>query len=146
MPLPIGRTLYSRAVLFDSSALVALAIGEDAHHADAVVCLSTVLAERLPAAVAVPTIYEAHRRILQLAGTMVARSFLRRFGDGSLELIDGGGNTYDGALRILDAYPHIALTLTDAVSVAIMLDRGIGSIFSFDDDFLRVGVLRVPPL
>jgi len=40
----------------------------------------------------------------------------------------------------------VALTLHDALCVAVMLERRIGSIFSFDDDFFQVGVLRVPPL
>ncbi|HUY07895.1 MAG TPA: PIN domain-containing protein [Candidatus Dormibacteraeota bacterium] len=133
-------------VLFDSGAFIALMIGDDGHHADAASCVRQLVAQRLPVAVAAPTIYESHRRILQLAGRSTARTFLEILGTGEMEVIHAGRDEYDGAVRILDAHPYLALTLTDAVSVAIMLARGIGSIFSFDDDFLQVGLLRVPPL
>jgi predicted nucleic acid-binding protein len=144
--LSIGRTLYSRAILFDTGAFIALAFRDDEHHSDAVACLSRVVAQRLPAAVAFPTLVEAHRAILHRVGVTAARSFLRNVVDGGIEIIHVARPDYDGALRVIDTYPFVALTLHDALCVAVMLERHIGSIFSFDDDFFQVGVLRVPPL
>ena len=144
--LSIGRTLYSRAILFDTGAFVALALRDDAHHSDAVACLKDVVAQRLPAVVAFPTLVEAHRLILQRGGVALAGSFLRSVIDGGMEVMFVGRRDYDGALRVIDNYPFVALTLHDALCVAVMLERRIGSIFSFDDDFFQVGVLRVPPL
>jgi predicted nucleic acid-binding protein len=130
----------------DTSALFALVIREDKHHAVATQFVRQLVSERLPVAVALPTLYEAHRLILQKRDPTDARAFLENYGGGALEVIEAGKVEYAAALEILDHYLYVKLSLTDAVSVAIMLARGIGSIFSFDDDFLRVGVRRVPPL
>jgi predicted nucleic acid-binding protein len=144
--LSIGRTLYSRAILIDTGAFVALALRSDDHHSEAKACLKDVMAQRLPVAVAFPTLVEAHRLILQRGGIAAARSFLRDIVDGGLEIVHVGESDYDGALRIIDLYPFVALTLHDALCAAVMLDRSIGSVFTFDDDFFQIGLVRVPPL
>ena len=50
------------------------------------------------------------------------------------------------ALDIMDRHADLSLTLTDAVNMAVMQERGIGMVFSFDSDFLIMGFLRIPPM
>ncbi len=142
----VGRTLYLRAVLFDSGPFVALAAKSDDRYQAALDCVDEIARRRLPAFVLTATIHEAHRRILHDRGNTRARLFLGAVTDGSVEIIRATEAEDTRALGILDQHPYVPLTLTDALNVAVMLSRGIGTIFSFDDHFLQVGLVRVPPL
>ena len=129
----------------DTGAFVAIADDQDGHHDQAVACLHEVAAERLPVLVSGPTVYETHRRLFDV-GLPRARQFLDSVLDGSMTLVDAIPDDVLQGLGIIDRFVDRAISLTDAVNMAIMLRLGIGQVFSFDDDFLMVGFLRAPPL
>lgn len=142
----VGHTLYERAVIYDSGAFVALASSQDQHHAEARACLNTIAADRLPTFVTTATIHESHRRILSLHGQARARDFLASVGDGTVAIVRPTLEEDQVAIDLIDRYPYLELSLTDALTVAVMTSRSIGRVFSFDDHFFRLGALRVPPL
>src|SRR5208283_2802331 len=86
-PQSIGKSLYSRAVLIDTGALLALASSTDSHHVEADECLRAIASLRLPLYLSVPTIYETQRRMLFDLGQTPANRFL--------------GGAYDGTINIL---------------------------------------------
>jgi predicted nucleic acid-binding protein len=144
---PIGRSLYSRAIIYDTGAFIALAIADEDHHALASACLDEISNQRLPTFVTTATIHETHRHLLHSqGGQQRARSFLAAIYDGTVSVLHPSPDDQARAIEIIDKYHYVDLTLTDALTVAVMLECGIGRVFAFDDDYIQVGVLRVPPL
>lgn len=140
----IGRTLYARAVFLDTGAFLALAnTSEGERHTLAVECLKQVLAHRLPFLTSLPVIYEAHRRLLFDIGSEMAREFLDRIFDGSIQIVRALEPDETKGRELIATYPD--LTLTDAVSMAIMLRIGVAVCFGFDRHFLQAGFYRIPP-
>ena len=143
--LPLGRTLYARAVLIDTGGFLALANRADPKHEDAVACLRLISAERLPLFVSSPTVHETQRRFLFDFGHAEAERFVRSILDGSVNIIRTLEEDDREGLRLMHRYAALALTLTDAVNMALMTRLQIGSCFSFDRHFLQAGYIRIPP-
>jgi predicted nucleic acid-binding protein len=101
---------------------------------------------RLPAIVSVPTIHETHRRLLYSPQPTLARSFLAGIYDGSVNIVVTNPVDEYEATKLIDRYAGLALTLTDATNMALMVRIQIGAAFSFDRHFLQAGFVRVPPL
>lgn len=141
----IGSTIYDRAALFDSGALIALADPSDGRAMEAAECLRALVAARLPVYVTTPTIAEAHRRLLFKIGRDQARTALDAFYDGSLNIVQSTSDDEIEAIRTLRRYRSVDLTLGDALAMAAMVRLGIRTVFSFDSDFLVAGFIRVPP-
>lgn len=142
---PVGRTLYSRAVLLDTSAFLALANPHDVHHVDSQDCLVLVARNRLPVFVTLPTVYEAHRRFLFDFGQLSADRFLVEVFDGTTNIVRTIEDDEAEARRLIDRYAALALTLTDAVNMAVMVRLSIAAAFSFDRHYLQAGFIRIPP-
>ena len=143
--LPFGRTLYSRAVLLDTGALVALAHSRDVNHQFAANCLLEIQRHRLPVFMTVPTIYESHKRILFDLGRQRARRFLSEIYDGSVSIVRTVEQDEIEAQSFLDQYADLTLTLTDAANMAVMARLKIAASFSFDKHYLQAGFIRIPP-
>ena len=144
--LPIGRSLYARAVLIDTGAFLALINPQDGGHLIATECLSTIAKHRLPVFVSIPTIYESHRRILFDLGQQRAKRFLRELYDGSVNIVRTLEEDEWEARRLLDRYEALDLTLNDAANMAVMTRLGIAQVFAFDRHYLQAGFIRIPPL
>lgn len=142
----VPQTLHDRAVLIDTGAFLALVDSDDCDHESASRCLTQIASRRLPLFVALPTLYETHRRLLFDHGIAVAQNWLTEILDGSLNLIRPEEADEREAVELIDRYEDLRLTLTDAVNMAVMTRRGVAKCFSFDDHFLQAGFLRVPPL
>jgi uncharacterized protein len=143
--LPVGHSLYARAVLLDTGALLALRNQGDSHSANAVACLRQIGAHRLPVFISLPTIFETHRRFLFDLGRLVALSFLDDIYDGSVNIVQIEDGDRLGARALLERYADLNLTLVDAVNMAVMTRLRIGTAFSFDRHFLQAGFVRIPP-
>jgi len=139
------RILYSRAVIVDTGAFLAFANPRDEHHVDAVDCFNNAADDRLPLFASLPTLYEAHRRILFDLGVEKAMGFLDSVSDGSINLIRTSCGDERNARLLLDHYRYMSLTLTDAVNMAVMTRLGVAVCFTFDNHFLRTGFIRIPP-
>ena len=133
-------------MLIDSGAFIAMANPVDQHYKEASACLEEIVRRRLPVVVPMPVVFESYRRILHVVGRPGALAFL----DGVMGApgnIERCGEDDDANARALIArYADRMLTLTDAASMAIATRLQIGSVFSFDEDFLIAGFNRVPPL
>jgi predicted nucleic acid-binding protein len=143
--IPIGTSLYSRAVLVDTGAFIALADSRDVNHQDAIDCLAKINAFRFPVFVPLPIIYETQKRLLFDLGQGAAARFLDSIFDGSVAVIRTVDSDETEAKTLITRYLDLKLTLTDAVCMAIMRRLGIAASFSFDRHFLQAGFIRVPP-
>jgi len=61
-----------------------------------------------------------------------------------VEIIEVGKETFEPAWELFKTYEDKKLSFTDCTSFAIMKKRGIEKVFSFDDDFERMGFLPLP--
>jgi predicted nucleic acid-binding protein len=143
--LPIGKTLYARAVLMDTGAILALADHSDPHHNDATECLQAIARHRLPVFIIVPTIYEAHRRFLFDHGQPAANYLLDAVYDGSTNIVRTVDEDEQEARRLIQRYAALEMTLTDGACMAVMTRLRIAACFSFDVHFLQAGYIRIPP-
>lgn len=143
--LPVGKSLYSRAVLIDTGAFLAIANSADGHHNEAVECLSSIARYRLPLFVSIPTVYESHRRFLFDLGSDRAKQCVDEVLNGPINLIRTVAADEVQARALIDRYAALNLTLTDAANMAVMLRLGIAACFSFDRHYLAAGYIRVPP-
>ncbi|SRR6266536_2654347 len=141
----VGRSLYARAVLIDTGALVALLHPTDPHHVAARDCLTKISANHLSLIVTLPTIYEGYTRLLYDVGFDAAERLLDSvFGPG-MSLIRTDPPDETEARRLIDRYQALGLTLVDAVNMAVMTRLSIGACFSHDIHFLQAGFIRIPP-
>ena len=145
MAQQVGSSLYDSVVLIDSGAFIALADRTDRYHADALECLTRISAHRLPIYAPSPVIFETHRKLLHQIGYWAALRFLRSAYDGSVNIVRPVSGDEMSARALVERYESMALTLSDAASMAIMTRLGIGVCFSFDYDFVNAGFLRIPP-
>lgn len=143
--LPVGRTLYSTAILIDTGIFLALANSHENNHPAAVECLQAIAKHRLPVFVSLPTIYESHRRVLFDFGQRAGSKFLQNIFDGSIGIVRSVNDDEEQARRLIGRYADLNLTLTDAANMAIMARLGIAVAFSFDRHFLQAGFVRIPP-
>jgi len=144
-PLPIGRSLYSRAILIDTGALLALADPKDSNRLQAIACLNRIKEHRLPVFISLPTIYESHRRFLFSLGQVAAAHLLQNIYDGSLDIVRTVEDDENEGIRLIEKYEGLRLTMTDAVNMAVMVRLGIAVSFSFDRHYLQAGFIRIPP-
>lgn len=145
-PLPIGKSLYSRAVLIDTGVLKALANPKEiSKREQAIACLNRIKDHRLPIFISLPTIYESHRRFLFDYGQIVAERFLEEIYDGSIKVVRTVEEDEQEAIRLIRRYSDLKLTMTDAVNMAVMIRLGIAVSFSFDRHYLQAGFIRIPP-
>lgn len=144
--LPVPKSLFSRAVLIDTGAFLAIADIRDEHHRESVDCLRAVAARRLPLFVTLPTIFETHRRILYSLGRVKAMEFLYGVHDGNTNILFADNEDVVKSMELLEQYHYLDLTLTDTSNMAIMLKNRIATIFAFDRHYLEVGFKRIPPL
>lgn len=141
----VGRSLYARAVLIDTSALVALISGGDSHHDDAVACLTAIASHRLPLIVTLPTVYEGYSRLLFDVGPRSADTLLDQMFGGGVNLIRTVDPDEAEARRLIARYADLRLTLVDAVNMAVMTRLSIAACFSHDRHYLQAGFIRIPP-
>jgi predicted nucleic acid-binding protein len=141
-----GRSIYSKAILIDTSALLALKIPKDKYYSLATNCLSEIAKKHVPIYISIPTIYESQRRILFDLGPRAAECFLDQIYDGTINIERTIPEDEQQSRKLISRYKSLNLTLTDAVNMAVMTRLGIATAFSFDKHFCQAGFIQVPPL
>ena len=141
----VGRSLYARAVLIDTGALIALIRSDDPHHDDDIHCLDAIAANRLPLIVTLPTVYEGYSRLLLDVGPRSADILLDQMFGGDVNLIRTAVPDEVEARRLIARYSDLRLTLVDAVNMAVMTRLSIAACFSHDRHYLQAGFIRIPP-
>jgi len=146
--LPVPRTRYERAVLFDTSALEAIADPRDQYHEAAAQCLAGLRELAYPFYVTTLTIAEAHRRLLYKPrlGILPALHFLEGMYDGSTNIVRPLEEDDLQAMEYIRRFKDQKLTFYDTVSMAVMNRLGLRKIFSFDWHFTLLGFQVIPPL
>jgi predicted nucleic acid-binding protein len=128
----------TRAVLWDTSAILAFLDVDDAHHEEAGVIVRGLAGWR-----AVVTNYievETHAALLSRRGRRVARDWLF---NGPFEGLRASIAEESRAREIIAQYEDKDWSLCDAISFAVMDSRRLAAALSFDKHFRQYGRFRV---
>lgn len=131
--------------MLDTGPLISLYNHRDARGKDVACKLKEIQQLKYPVCITLPTIAEAHRRILYDVNGLKARTFLRDITDGTVQILQVTQEDITSAIEIIDRYDDQALTYTDAICMAVMKRYGIIKVLSFDlNHFCLVNFYPVP--
>jgi uncharacterized protein len=134
-----GRAV-KRAVLWDSSGVLALLDADDADHARADRVARRLAAERRPSLITNYIEAEAHTLLRSKLGRSVAREWLLR---GGLPILRTSPDEEEHAREIIAQHDDKDYSFSDALSFAFMLARGVRTAFTFDRHFRQFGRFEV---
>ena len=129
-----------RAVLWDSSAVLALLDADDADHDMAARVAREIANEARPSFVTNYIEVETHTLLLRKLGRSLALEWLL---SGGLPVLRVSPQEEQRAREILERYNDKDWSLCDAISFAVIDSRSIDAAFSFDRHFLQFGGCRV---
>jgi len=129
-----------RAVLWDSSAVLALLDADDADHGRAVAMASRIASEKRPSFITNYIEAETHALLLRKLGRALAREWLLT---GGLTVVRVRPDEEERARELLARYADKDWSLCDAFSFAVIDRRGVGAAFSFDRHFSQFGRCEV---
>jgi uncharacterized protein len=129
-----------RAVLWDSSAILALLDADDADHPVAREVAFRLAAEKRPSFVTNYIEVEAHALLLRKLGRLLAREWLLA---GGLPVLPALPHEEAKAKEILARHADKDWSLCDAISFAVADSRSVRSVFTFDHHFVQYGRFEV---
>jgi predicted nucleic acid-binding protein len=129
-----------RAVLWDSSAVLALLDADDRDHARAAAVARDIAREARPSFVTNYIEAEAHALLVRKLGRTVARQWLLA---GGLPVVRVLPAEEQKAREILGRHSDKDWTLCDAISFAVVEMREVGRAFTFDRHFRHYGGIHV---
>ena len=129
-----------RAVLWDSSAVLALLDADDADHGLAARTARDIAKERRPSFITNYVEVETHALLLRKLGRALAREWLLA---GGLPVVRASPDEESRGKEMLERYSDKDWSLCDAISFAVIASRSVGLAFSFDRHFLQFGGCRV---
>ncbi len=129
-----------RAVLWDSSAVLALLDADDADHDRAAAHARRIATERRPSFMTNYVEVEAHALLLRKVGRSLARDWLLR---GGLPVLRVSAEEERRAREILAKFDDKDWSFCDAISFAVMDTREVRLAFSFDAHFRQYGRFEV---
>jgi predicted nucleic acid-binding protein len=130
----------TRAVLWDSSAVLALLDADDADHARAVTVAREIASQRRPSFVTNYIEAEAHALLVRKLGRAIARQWLLA---GGLPVVRVLPVEEQRAREMLARHIDKDWTLCDAISFAVLDTRRIVRAFTFDRHFRQYGRIQV---
>jgi len=130
----------TRAVLWDSSAILALLDADDADHARAVAVARQVASEGRPSFITNYIEVEAHALLVRRLGRTIAREWLLT---GRLPVVRALPAEEERAREIVTRHTDKDWTLCDAISFAVLETRHIPRVFTFDHHFRQYGRFQV---
>ena len=125
-----------RAVLWDSSAILAFLDADDAHHRQALSVADRIATERRPSFMTNYVEAETHALLLRKLGRALAREWLLA---GRLPVVRATAQEEERARAILSGHVDKDWSLCDAISFAVMESHRVGTAFSFDHHFRQYG-------
>ena len=128
------------AVLWDSSAILALIDADDADHLRSVAIASDIASRRRPSFVTNYVEVETHALLLRKLGRAVARDWLL---GAPLPVVRATPREEDDAKELLARRSDKDWSLCDAISFAVMVKRGVRTAFSFDRHFRQFGRFHI---
>ena len=129
-----------RAVLWDSSAVLALLDADDANHRAAISIAHEIAGERRPSFITNYVEVEAHALLLRKLGRALARQWLL---SGGLPVVRVSPQEEERGKELLEQYSDKDWSLCDAISFAVIDGRRVDAAFSFDRHFVQFGRCRV---
>lgn len=129
-----------RAVLWDSSAILALLDADDADHGHATAAADRIVSERRPSFVTNYIEAEAHALLVRKLGRSIAREWLLA---GGLPVLRVLPEEEERAKAILASHRDKDWSLCDAISFAVLESRGARTAFTFDRHFRQYGRVQV---
>ena len=130
----------TRAVLWDSSAILALLDADDADHAEAVAVARQIASEARQSFLTNYIEVEAHALLLRKLGRTIAREWLLT---GGLAVVRALPDEEQRAREILARHTDKDWTLCDAISFAVLEARRVRRAFTFDHHFRQYGRIHV---
>jgi predicted nucleic acid-binding protein len=128
------------AILWDSSAILALIDADDADHRRAVDVVNRIAAQARPSFVTNYIEVEAHALLLRKLGRSIAREWLL---GAALPVLRATADEEQRAKEILVRHGDKDWSFCDAISFAVMVSRGVKSAFTFDRHFRQFGRFEV---
>jgi predicted nucleic acid-binding protein len=129
-----------RAVLWDSSAILALLDADDADHEAAARIAGELADEARPSFVTNYIEVETHALLLRKLGRSLALEWLLR---GGLPVVRVSPQEEQRAKEILEKYSDKDWSLCDSISFAVIDSRRVDAAFSFDRHFLQFAGCRI---
>jgi predicted nucleic acid-binding protein len=130
----------TRAVLWDSSAILARLDADDADHARAVAVARQIASEGRPSFITNYIEVEAHALLVHKLGRTIAREWLLT---GRLPVVRALPVEDERAREIVTRHTDKDWTLCDAISFAVLEGRHIARAFTFDHHFRQYGRWQV---
>lgn len=130
----------TRAVLWDSSAILALLDADDADHGRAVATARHIAAEARPSFITNYVEVETHALLVRKLGRTIARDWLQT---GGLPIVRALPAEEDAGRVILAQHADKDWTLCDAISFAMLDMRRVRMVFTFDHHFRQYGRIQV---
>ncbi len=129
-----------RAILWDSSAILALLDADDADHLKAVDVARQIAGRSHPSFVTNYVLVETHALLLRKLGRALARQFLEQ---GALPIVHALPREEERAREIIARFDDKDWSLCDAICFAVMEMRRVRMAFSFDRHFRQFGRFEV---
>ena len=145
MPRPLRKPkkVEPRAVFVDTSGWIAFFSQDDGNHAQADQLIAGALATRKQLITSNLVLAEVHRLLLFRAGIRAAATALDKIATSpSVHLVLATRDLHERARSWLDKLQDQVITLTDAVSFAVMEDARCRAAVTFDRDFWIAGFER----
>ena len=125
-----------RAVLWDSSAILALLDRDDRNHSTAERVVARIAGEQRPCLITNYVEAETHALLLRRLGRTLAREWLLR---ACLPVVRARASEEERARALIARFADKDWSFCDAVSFSVMEERGIRTAFAFDHHFAQVG-------
>ena len=135
----------SREVFVDTSAWIAVSDGGDKYHPAARVAYQRLISDRCIFLTTNLVVAEAYIIIRRTGGHAQAIRLLRSLrGSPRLQRVWSDASLESQAEAILERHTDQDFSFTDAVSFAVMQERGIEEAFTFDRHFATLGFRMIP--
>lgn len=135
----------SREVFVDTSAWIAVSDGGDKYHPAARVAYQRLISDRCIFLTTNLVVAEAYIIIRRTGGHAQAIRLLRSLrGSPRLQRVWFDASLESQAEAILERHTDQDFSFTDAVSFAVMQERGIEEAFTFDRHFATLGFRMIP--
>jgi len=138
------KTIYERAYLIDTCSLISFYDRGDQNHNLTRDFLSSLQSEKIPIIINNLIVAETYRRLLYDLNRSIAISFIEELTP-FFKSVEIEQNDILSAMKIIKKLDDQEITLTDAVSMAIMKKYHILKAFSYDFHFTLLGFIIEPP-
>ncbi|OGY26602.1 MAG: hypothetical protein A2Z24_02165 [Candidatus Woykebacteria bacterium RBG_16_44_10] len=132
-----------KELLVDADAFVALRDSKDPNHQLAMVVSSVATNAGIPLLTSDPAFGEAITVISQNVSHEAAIDFANDILDSEIEIVEVNSSLRKQAIDIFKKQTSKNSRFTDSVNMAILLERDLNDIFSFDEDYKKNGFIRL---